>query len=1076
MAIFKSFNDLVISWLEYLRLVQPNLDTKPGTVARDVFVDAPSQQVADLYNQLRTISGLQSLLSNSGSDLNKLASNYGASRISGSASSGTAVFTTNNLDVDILIPSGSIVTARNGVSFATGDPVVMKADSANVYRANATRLRSDLNLASITDEFAIEIVVEANTTGVSGNIGRFSIISHSIDGISNVTNLNSFTGGSNSESDDDFRNRIFSIFAGSNTGTSLGYSTAVEIVSGVLDSEIVVPGDPLLIRDGTQVTTNSAGELVVSEPGSGGKVDIYILGNNLESQVDSFIYNDQSGKDDPTDPSNDYILGQRGQDSTINVAQRRVELISANTLPYQPVESIVSVAGSSSGTNFVEQYTDSDGRTRGNYVLVKDTGSFGGSPFGFDKIRWVSNEIELEGEEVTKGTFNGTDSLNFSDINKIENITQDYLVTNENSTTSTSNRSYVFLHHTPVRSVSRVVNLTTGERYVVSDQNPDGDEGELNTTGKITITGSTLPISTDVLQVDYIWVKPFDNVFDFDNLSIWNENRTTQDSVDWSYSNLIKNEVLVTEEDAYGSVTVTTSHPIFKVLSVNTFSSQTTTVNNGTVTVGSAVSNIIDIRRTSDGAELFNTDSRSGVLSGTTAIILPSDSIASDGDEVIVRFNATDLFYPLNTDEGSFSEKIISLTDGVSSGGTQVLVNYIANVSTLIPESEISSLPYLKYYNKFLVDSEIIGEQPTSNVLDVNGNFTANLRKGGSNIKVTTSSIPSEGSITISGTTVKKVVDALTVVTSGSGYNIDLQSAIKSNLGVTAVPSTVKVTKLVSVERVNVNGFNVVTSVDNEYDVVNYHIKDNAYDLDFALENNSLNSTTVVLPQTSGNTDAILTTGDVVRVSFYYTTNNDYENLYFSRSGTQITDKVFVDISRVSLASGFKDSAGELKGNIVVSNYNQPTSNTSYEVDYNYVGPKENERITITFNHNQLANDATYAIESVRPITADVLVKMALAKSIDVNLRIIILDEYLDQEETVTQDAIDAVNSFLNANSLGTTVDSSDVINHLYSVPGIDRVRILTFSVGDSGNLLSVSAEKNEYLEAGTVTIEVEER
>jgi uncharacterized phage protein gp47/JayE len=71
---------------------------------------------------------------------------------------------------------------------------------------------------------------------------------------------------------------------------------------------------------------------------------------------------------------------------------------------------------------------------------------------------------------------------------------------------------------------------------------------------------------------------------------------------------------------------------------------------------------------------------------------------------------------------------------------------------------------------------------------------------------------------------------------------------------------------------------------------------------------------------------------------------------------------------------------------------------------------------------------------------------------------------------------VDAVTSYLTANSMGTTIDSSDIVNTLYSVSGIDRVRILTFSHESSGNVLSITADENEYLVAGTVNIQVEER
>lgn len=1075
MAVFRSFNDLVIAAIESLRVAQPNLDTKPGTVSRDLFVDLPSQQLANLYVQLRNISSLQSLFASSGTDLNRLASNFGASRRQGTSATGVAVFTTNNLDVDILIPQGTVVTASNGITFQTTTSTIMSSNTPNVYRANATRLRSDLELATITDPYAVEVPVQAQTSGSSGNIGRFGLVTQNVAGITAVTNTQTFSGGSNPETDDEFRTRILSIFAGSNTGTALGYTNAIEVLDGINDSLVVVPGDPLLVRDGTQVVEDNDGNLIVSEPGSGGKVDIYVLGQQLESQIDSFIFNDVSGRNDPTDPDNDHILGQQGEDPTLNAAQRRVELI--DNLPLQPVDSILTVVGSSSGPNFVEQFTDEQGRVRGNYILLKDSGDFGGSPFGFDKLRWTSNQIELEDEEVTKGTFNGTDSLSFTDVNDISDITQDFLVTNENSTVNISNRQEVRLNHTPVVSVSRVVNVTTGERYIVEDPNPDGDDGdEVNTTGKIIISGSTLPVGTDVLQVDYIWRKPFDRVFDFDNLSDINTFRTVQDSVDWGFGNMVVREPATVSDDGYGTLTVTVTHPVFKVLSLDSFDTDIATVNSGAIAVNKTVSNVIDMRRVIDGAELFNTDRFDGTLSGTSAIILPTDTLAEDGDMVTVRFNASDLFSPDGYDEGTFDGSVITLDPSVSNGGTSVLVTYVADVSTLIPETELSDLPALKNFNKFSIDTTVLGEQPTSNLLNDDDDISTNLRRAASNIRVTVDGTSSNGSIVLSGVTRHKVTDALVVVTSGSGFEVDLQSAIKSDLGTSTLSSSIKITKLVKFERVNVDSSGIVTSVDNEYDIVNYKLQDNSYDLEKALKDDTLNPTKVVLPQTSENVEARLNTADVIRVTFYYIDTSDSELMFFSRNGTRVSDKIFQEISRVSIGSGFKDPAGELEGTVTLSSFNQPTNNTAYLVDYDYVAPKENERITVTYNHNRLINDATTAIEDVRPITADVLMKEAKALAIDVTIRIVLLPEFEDQEQTVIQDSVDAVSSFLTANSLGTTVDASDIVNTLYTVNGIDRVRVINFSTGDSGNKLSITAERNEYLEAGAVNITIEDR
>lgn len=1077
MAIFRNFNDLVISFIEYLRLVQPDLDTKPGTVSRDLFIDAPSQQIAALYAELRNVAALQSLFSATGTDLNKLASNYGVRRSQGTASTGVAVFTTNNLDIDIFIPQGSVITANNGITFQTTESATMSSANSNVYKANATRLRSDLDLVGNIDQFAIEVNAQALISGTAGNVGRFALFSQNVSGISNITNLKSFSGGTDQESDAEFRSRILSIFAGSNTGTALGYETAVNSVNGVQDSIVIVPGDPLLIRDGTQTATDNNGNLIVSEPGTGGKVDIYVLGTQLQSEIDSFIYNDQSGRDDPTDPSNDIILGQKGQDTDLDASQRRVTLIANNDLPLQPIENITSVVGSSSGANFIEAFTDSSGRVRGNYELVKDTGDFGGSPFGFDRLHWVANQIELDDEEITKGIFNSIDSLEFADVEEIRDVTQDVLVTNENSIINTANRAQITLRHVPIRSVSRVVNLTTGERYVIANQNPDGSAGQPNTTGNILISGSTLPVGTDVLQVDYTWIKPFDKVFDFDNLKIFNPNRTTQDSVDWGFGNFVKNEPATIVDDGYGNFTITLTHPIAKVLSVNGFSVSTSAVSNGVITASDTVTNIIDIRRVSDNAELFNTDLGDGVLSGTNSIILPSDSLAEDGDVATLRFNATDYFAVDGYDPGTFDDNVISLTPGVvTESDVPVLVNYVTDVSVLFPEGDISDLPAVQSNNKFLFNTAIIGEQPTSNVLDGDGTFIQNLRRAQSNIRVTANAIVTPGSIVVTGITVKKVTDALIVVTAGSGLEVDLAPAIKADLGVSSLSSNIRLIKVDSFERVNVSRLGEVESIDNTYDLVNYKIKNNTYDLDLALQNSSLTNTKMTLPPTPNNEEALLGTGDIVRVTFYYINIADAESLFFSRSGTLTTSKLFSTITRVAIGAGFQNASGQIIGSLVLQNYNQPISNTIYNADYNYIAPKENERITVTFNNNAIINNATLAIEAVRPITADVLIKAAKAKDIDVTLRIVLLPEFKDQEQTVIQDSIDAVTTFLNANSLGTTIDASDVVSTLYSVSGIDRVQIINFSTGDSGNVLSITAAKNEYLRAGTTNITTEER
>ena len=115
----KNFNQIVSSIIERLSLTQPNLDVKPGTVSRDLFIDAPAEEISKLYSLVELISQKQSISLASGSDLDKLGSNFSLQRESGSYATGLLLFLSNTLKEDISIPSGTQVTSRSGIVFAT---------------------------------------------------------------------------------------------------------------------------------------------------------------------------------------------------------------------------------------------------------------------------------------------------------------------------------------------------------------------------------------------------------------------------------------------------------------------------------------------------------------------------------------------------------------------------------------------------------------------------------------------------------------------------------------------------------------------------------------------------------------------------------------------------------------------------------------------------------------------------------------------------------------------------------------------------------------------------------------------
>jgi len=1072
MVTFKSLNNIVLDMLQQLRLTQPSLDTKPGTVARDLMVDLQAIQVADIYEALRELSSLQSILNISGTDLINYAKNFGITKNSGTKAIGTVVFTFGSIDTDITIPSDTVVRTRGGIPFLTVSDISISTSQANSLRATATRLNQSLATAGINDTFAIEVSVEAQSAGSIGNIGTYSVTTTGASDVNNVTNLTSFTGGTDPESDTELRARILSVFAGTNVGTSVAYRSTILTLASAIDALVVEPGDPLMTRDGTIVGTNSDGNLVVSEPGAGGRVDIYVLGTNAQSGTDSFIYNDQSGLSDPTDSSNDYVLGQSSltPSTSLTINSRRVAALSnGDDIPEQPISSLISVSGSLSGPNFVEQFLDSTGNLSGNYKLVKDTGIASGSPFGLDKLRWTSNKIELEGEANTKTGFNSVDGLGFTDVTKISEITQDIEITNENSTVTSTNL-YIQTKHKPVRTVNRVFNVTTGERYVIVDQSPD-DSGDINTTGRVQISGRTLPTTSDILQVDYTWIYSYDPYIDFDNLDPKDNLNTAQDSVDWGFPNYVRDEINTVSIDAYGNKTVTTSLPVSRVLSVNTFVSESSIIGtNKVISVANNVSNIFSITDTSisGNPEVYNTKEDDGSITNKN-ITLPTDTLGNIGDNVDVIYNLSNVFISDAYGSGEATNYTITLpTDASVINGQSVQTNYVANFVNILPKTNVSALPVATNGTNGLSSG---GYQPVQN--EYSGTTVVkNKRNSPSRLRTTISGLLTSGTIRFVGTTINKVTGTYTVTQDNT---VDLSLLIRrvKNLSDTAsLSSNIYIARVMSLKSVSLNADGTIASTNTTYDLTNYGLYDNKWDKSRALDTGT--SRTVV---GLANTNSAITTGTILYVEFYYAERNDYEDLFFSKNGTLITEKRFGHIDSISKISGFQNAQGTIIGDVSIKTLNQPDINATFSVDYDYTAPKENERITINYEYNKLIVDATQAIENIRPITADVLVKQAEEIEVDVTAYIVVTSAFENKTETVKQDISDNISASLNSDELGLTVDASDIIDGIYNVAGVDRVRITRFNkANETGTKNSITAQNNQYIAPGTITVNIEER
>lgn len=1103
MSLFRSFSEVVSTLLERLKLTQPNLDTKPGSVARDLFIDAQAEQIEKLYRTLSIVSEKQSLISASGKDLDRLAANFGIARTSGSQSSGVIVATTNDISADIPIPDGSIVTARSGANFKIIGNYIMSSAEKSKFSANASRLRKQLNVAGISDAYAIELPAQAVRSGVSGNIGSLQIISSNLQNGLKVVNLSAFSGGTNQEGDTTFRSRILSVFSGSNTGTSAGYRNAALGVSGVLDALVVEPGSTLMLRDGTETIEINDGTFRILNSGSGGKVDIYIMGKQLEEVSESFIYSDKAGTGDASDDRNDITLGLSGIDDTLTSEERRLLAFKNGTIPSQPINGISSITGSKSGL-LVEKYIKSDGSVGGNYELEKDTNpETGGSPFGYDKVHFISSEKDVSAESKNKGKLNSIDPLKFTEVSDINDVYYDTPILEENSSVLASNRSIVYLHHKPVVKVSRIKNRTTGEIYTIDSQNISSSSG-LNEDGTITISGGTLPTAADILSVDYIWRHKYDPHIDFNGTelspSIFRD-ADVADSIDWGVSNAIfEEESIIDKTDDGFEYTVSTNFNISRIISLYSKTISTSSVLNTVNSSGSSIlgveldsdqdeiDNIISIK-TNSGLECYNTRAFDGTFS-SRMIYLPSDTPATLGQSVTIHFNAIELYNVEATDASSSSNiitlpstdlldqlELIDIVDDLYATESTVYIKYIADISYISPSIALLSLPAqgVSTSNR-LYDSSLSiiddSNQPVIFKYDNNDNIEQITRFAPSVVSLVTSGTSKPGKIKISGTTIYKLEITAASGLIKSGLNFNLSSEIKKYFNISSIPNTMSIARITDVSVLKED-----LTIDQQFDIIGYSIKSTDFDINSAYEDTSLKAWEFKLPITDINSSIITSSGDLISVSVYISVSNDYDEVYFPKDGERITSKIFARIDRVSISSGFRTASGSIPGSLIIKGLCQPGEGTLYNADYKFSAPKEGERLTIKYTVNRLVADTTAEIESVRPITADVLVKEAAELKVDIIGTLLINDDVINNTDSIIEDVSNVITNLLNSTRLGTIVDYSDIISAATSVSGIDSINISTFNEsGSTGKKTFIKALDNQYISPGTIQFEAVSR
>lgn len=514
-----------------VQAVLPEANTLPGSVIREAFINAPAAQVSLLYEALDTTRQAQTISEATGTNLDRIAGNFGLTRDSGRTAIGrvTLIFSDAITTTNILVNEGTVVSTDEGVEsidFTVIGTHIFRSIDQDSFAAEARRLESTLNAAGFTDaEHVATIPVQATTSGSTGNVGSFSLTRANIPGVQAITNITPMVGGVDAESDESLRRRISIVLSGLSTGTAEGLTALALSNPDVTDAFVVGPGNVLMTRDGSEFDED--GNLV--KAGTGRSVDVYIRGVSSITNTETFTFVDNANGA-PISAENNLLLGY--EDIGVD-----------NIFAQQPINTISSLVGSITGDNFriATEVIDEDGNIilDGNFLLLKDfqadlyshvvdneTGEeyiarfveptstrftvletfqpsdLANSALGRDSVLFLTNVATINEEVVTRGSeFNGSDELTFNNVARILDVDEDVILTRENIIIQEQgideDQFIIFTKHTPVVEVTSVRHARLGQEYQFDLLDAE--------TGQIQLIGRHPPQAGDVIQVSYTW-------------------------------------------------------------------------------------------------------------------------------------------------------------------------------------------------------------------------------------------------------------------------------------------------------------------------------------------------------------------------------------------------------------------------------------------------------------------------------------------------------------------------------------------------------------------------------------------
>jgi len=288
----RTLTEIISDAVAFIQSQIPSLSLLPGSVARDVVVESPAQEFANVYTELQRLEDIQTLSDPNAfttTEITAAAADVGLTPLPATPSLGFVTFRANTLTTNVSIAANTTVST-SPTTLSPSTVSFQVTAGGTMFSANAS---SYLN--PVTGLYELQLPVQSVDDGSATNVaaGTITTLLMPITGITSITNAAPTSGGSNAETNTALAARIILKLSGNNVGTAAGIQSLVETNSSVIDSLIIKPGDPLLTRDQF-----------------GNSVNVIIQGQVVTQVVDVDTYHTGT----PT-----YVMGQQPVDSVVSV-------------------------------------------------------------------------------------------------------------------------------------------------------------------------------------------------------------------------------------------------------------------------------------------------------------------------------------------------------------------------------------------------------------------------------------------------------------------------------------------------------------------------------------------------------------------------------------------------------------------------------------------------------------------------------------------------------------------------------------------------------------------------------------